>query len=161
LFTIHNRIKIIQTIISLHQANNLYHHIWTTVRETLISFILGTGGGILVATLMWWNPIFSKVIDPYLTVLNSLPKVALGPILVIWIGANTNSIITMALLISLIITIITVYNGFMSTDENKITLLKSFHAKKWQIYTKVVFPSSLNVIISCLKINISMSLIGS
>ena len=92
--------------------------------------------------------------------LNSLPKVALGPIIIIWTGANTKSIITMALLINLIISIITIYNGFLNTDIYKIKLLKSFKANKFQILTKVVIPSSYSTIISSLKINISMSLIG-
>ena len=100
------------------------------------------------------------MVDPFLTLINSLPKVALGPILIIWIGANTNSIIVMALLINLIVSIITIYNGFMNIDNNKIKLLKSFGATKWQILKKLVIPSSYNTIISSLKLNISMSLIG-
>ena len=104
--------KILATIINLHQTNNLYQHIFITVYETIISFFLGTIIGILIATLMWWNKFFAKVIDPYLTILNSLPKVALGPIIIIWAGAGMKSIIIMALLISTIITIINVYEGF-------------------------------------------------
>ena len=98
--------------------------------------------------------------DPYLTVINSLPKVALGPLIIIWVGANTNSIIFMALMISVFITIINMYNGFESTDKYYITLLKTLHAKKYQIFTKLIVPSNKIVLINCLKINISMSLIG-
>lgn len=152
--------KIVDTIINLHQTNNLYQHIWITVYETLISFLLGTGIGIVIATIMWWNKFIAKVIDPYLTVLNSLPKVALGPIIIIWSGAGIKSIILMALLISTIITIINVYQGFSDTDVNKIKLMKSFKANKKQIYTKLILPANYNNIISTLKINISMSLIG-
>ncbi len=152
--------KVIDTIVNLHQTNNLYQHIWITVYETLISFLLGTGIGIVIATIMWWNKFIAKVIDPYLTVLNSLPKVALGPIIIIWSGAGIKSIILMALLISTIITIINVYQGFSDTDVNKIKLMKSFNANKRQIYTKLILPANYNNIISTLKINISMSLIG-
>ena len=98
--------------------------------------------------------------DPYLTILNSLPKVALGPIIIIWAGASINSIIIMALLISVIVTTITVYNGFSNTDINKINLLKSFKANKFQILKMVILPSNYPTIISSLKINVSMSLIG-
>ena len=91
---------------------------------------------------------------------NSLPKVALGPIIIIWAGANIKSIITMALLINLIVSIITIYNGFIQTDKNKIKLLESFKATKLQIITKLIIPNSLVTIISSLKLNISMSLIG-
>lgn len=152
--------KVIETIISLHEQQNLYHHIFITVYETIISFGIGTILGTLIAILLWWNNFLYKVFDPYLTIINSLPKVALGPIIIIWAGANINSIIIMALLISVIVTIITVYNGFVSTDQNKINLLKSFKATKFQILRYVILPSSYSTIISSLKINISMSLIG-
>lgn len=152
--------KVIETIISLHEQQNLYHHIWITVYETVISFGIGTILGTFIAILLWWNNFLYKVFDPYLTIINSLPKVALGPIIIIWAGANINSIIIMALLISVIVTIITVYNGFVSTDQNKINLLKSFKATKFQILRYVILPSSYSTIISSLKINISMSLIG-
>ena len=152
--------RVVKTVISLHKNGNLYNHIWITIYETLISFGLGTIIGVLIAILLWRFNFLYKVIDPYLTVINSLPKVALGPIIIIYFGAKMNSIIIMALLISVIITIINVYNGFIETDKNKINLLKSFKATKWQIFKYAVLPSSYSSIIGSLKINISMSLIG-
>lgn len=152
--------KILSTIINLHNTNNLYNHIWITVYETLISFSLGTIIGIIIATILWYSKFLYKVIDPYLTIINSLPKVSLGPIIIIIFGANIKSIIIMALLISVIITTINVYNGFNETDINKINLLKSFKATKTQIFKYIVLPSSYSTIISSLKINVSMSLIG-
>ena len=152
--------QILDTIINLYQANNLFHHIWITTYETIISFTLGTIIGIIIAIILWYNKFIYKVIDPYLTILNSLPKVSLGPILIIWVGANINSIIVMELLISVIIKIITVYNGFISTDINKIKLLKSFKVNKFQMLKYLILPSNYPTIISSLKINISMSLIG-
>ncbi|MBE6144825.1 MAG: ABC transporter permease [Firmicutes bacterium] len=152
--------EVVRTIIDLHNSNNLYNHIWITIYETLISFILGTLIGIVIATILWWNKFLSRVLDPYLTILNSLPKVALGPIIIIWAGAGMNSIIIMALFISVIITIINVYQGFIETDPIKIKLMKSFKATKAQTYFKLILPSTFPIIISTLKINISMSLIG-
>ena len=152
--------QVLDTIIMLHNTNNLYNHIWITFYETIISFSIGTILGILIATILWWNEKIAKIIDPYLTVINSLPKVALGPIIIIWCGAGMKSIIFMALLISLIITIINVYQGFISVDKVKIKLMKSFGANKFQIYTKLLLPGTFSNIISTLKINISMSLIG-
>ncbi len=116
--------------------------------------------GIFIATLLWWNKRIHKIVEPYLTILNSLPKVALGPIIIIWFGAGIKSIIFMALLVSLIITIINVYEAFNSTDITKIKLMRSLEAKKSQIYFKLILPNNKNTIISTLKINISMSLIG-
>ena len=151
---------VLNTIISLYKEGNLFKHIWITIYETIISFSLGTVLGTIIATVLWWNNFLAKVLDPYLTVLNSLPKVALGPIIIIWTGAGMNSIILMALLISTIITIINVYQGFIETDPLKIKLMHCFKATKSQIYFKLIIPSSFSNIISALKINVSMSLIG-
>lgn len=153
-------VDIVKTVMNLIKGNNLFNHVLITVFETLISFVLGTVIGIVMASILWWNKFLARVLDPYLTVLNSLPKVALGPILIIWIGANMKSIIVMALLISVFITIINVYNGFNSTDENRLTLFKSLGASKRQTFFKLILPGSFNTIISSLKISISMSLVG-
>lgn len=152
--------KVVQTIVNLYKSNDLLIHIWVTLKEILISFLLGSLIGIVFAALLWLSPFLSKVLDPYLTILNSLPKVALGPIIIIWAGANQNSIILMSLLISTISTIISVYVGFKHTNKISIKLLKSFNANKFQIFTRVVFPSNLNTIISSLKINLSMTFVG-
>ena len=152
--------KIITTLVNLYNTNNLFNHISITVYETILSFILSIFIGIVIASILWWNNLLSKIIDPYLTILNSLPKVALGPIIIIWIGANMNSIIFMALLISSIISVITIYNGFKNTDIEKIKLMKSLNATKFQIYTTLILRGNIDTIISSLKINISMCLIG-
>nr|MBP3258685.1 ABC transporter permease subunit [Bacilli bacterium] len=152
--------KVLETIYSLYQSNNLFKHIWITIYETFISFSLGTIIGLFIASLLWWNKNIAEVIDPYLTILNSLPKVALGPIIIIWVGAKVSSIIIMALLISVIVAIINIYQGFIETDKLKINMFKSFGASKWQIYSKLILPNSISNIMNVIKVNISMSLIG-
>lgn len=152
--------KILETIINLINQNNLFNHIFTTLEEVLISFTLGIILGLIIAIILYEFPILSDIIDPFLTMINSLPKVALGPLIIIIFGANIKSIIVMALLINLIISIITIYNGFINIDEQKIKMIKSFKANKYQILTKLIIPSSYKTIISSLKLNISMSLIG-
>lgn len=152
--------EIIETIINLIKSNNLFNHIIITIIETVISFVLGTLIGIIIASILWYYKTLAKVVDPFLTLINSLPKIALGPIIIIWAGAGIKSIIIMALLISTIVTIINIYQGFIDTDELKIKLMKTFKASKIQIYTNLVLPNSFTNIISTLKINISMSLIG-
>lgn len=152
--------RVFTTIINLANDNNLFNHIWITVYETFVSFSLATLLGTLMAIILWYSKFLYKVLEPYLTVLNSLPKVALGPIIIILCGANMKSIIIMALLISLIITITSVYSGFVNTDKNKIKLLKSFNASKWQMLRYLIIPSNYHVIISSLKINVGMSLVG-
>ncbi len=152
--------RAIKTIYKLYLDGNLFNHIWITVYETVISFMLATILGTLIAIILWYNKFLYKVVEPYLTIINSLPKVALGPIIIIIFGANTNSVIIMALLISLIVTISNVYNGFVNTDYNKIKLLKSLKATKMQMLIYLVIPYNYHVIINSLKINVSMSLIG-
>lgn len=152
--------RIWQTLSELALSGELWKHVWTTLYETLLAFGIGISLGLLIAIVLYEIPIFAKIIDPFLTMLNSLPKVALGPIIIIWAGANIKSIIVMALLINLIVSILNIYNGFMGVDEIKIKLLKSFGAKRLQLLRYLILPESKRTIISSLKINISMTLIG-
>ena len=143
--------KVIMTIADLYKTNNLFNHIWVTSYETILSFTLSTILGLLIAILLWYSKFLSKVLDPYLTILNSLPKVSLSPILIIWIGANIKSIITISILVSLIITIITIYNGFINVEKTKINLLKSQQATKYQIL-KYLIICFISWSISCIII---------
>ena len=152
--------KVLDTIINLYNTKDLFSHVWITIYETFLSFSIATILGTIIAAILWWFKQIHKIIEPYLTILNSLPKVALGPIIIIWFGAGIKSIIVMALLISLIITILNVYEGFNNVNQNKIKLMITLGAKKHQIFFKLIFPNSLDTIISTLKINVSMSLIG-
>ena len=138
----------------------IQYTVLVTLYEIFISCFLSLLFGFLIATILWWNDFTAKVMDPYLTILNSLPKVTLGPLIIIWVGASTNSIIFMSLTISLFITIINLYTAFNNTDKNYITLLKSMRAKKGQIYQKIIIRANLKNIISTIKINVSMNLIG-
>lgn len=152
--------RIISTISSLFLSNQLLPHIGITTIEILISFIISTILGIIISTILWYFKKLSKIVDPYLTVLNSLPKVALGPLIIIWFGANIKSILFMSLLISLFVTIINIYQGFISVPENYIILAKSFHTSKIQIFRKVIFPYNRENILSTIKVNLSMNFIG-
>ena len=152
--------NIVKTIITLYKENNLLKHIFITIKEILISFIITGFLSIVIAIILYLNKFLFKVIEPYLIILNSLPKVALGPIIIIWLGANTKSIITISILIALIVSIQTIYTGFENTDKLKIKLLKTFNASKKDLLLYVVIPSNKNVILNSFKINISMCLIG-
>ncbi len=147
-------------LLSLNHTGQLWNNIYFTVIETVSGFILGTVLGILIAVVVWWSDFIFKVSEPYLVVLNALPKVALGPIIIVWIGAGINSIIIMALLVSVIISTINILAGFKSVSSEKILLMKSFGASKMQILLKLIIPANIPTIISALKINVGMSLIG-
>jgi len=152
--------RIWSTLQNLSRTGELYQHIFVTLYETVIGFTVGTVLGTVIAVILWWSDFIAKVADPYLVVLNSLPKVALGPIIIVWIGAGTGAIVVMALLVSVIVTVIGVLNGFLDVSPDKIKLLKTFGASKKQILTKVVLPASIPTIISALKINVGMSWVG-
>lgn len=152
--------KIFITTYNLFVKENLIVHIGITFFEVLISFIISGVVGILIASIMWWSKTIYKIIDPYITVFNSLPKVALGPLIIIWFGASIKSIIFMSLLISIFIIIINTYQNFITTDNNLIIMARSFGASKWQIFKYIVLPSNYSNIISTFKISISMNLIG-
>ena len=128
--------------------------------EIIISFVIGNIIGIVFASILWFNKFLSRVFEPFLTILNSLPKVALGPLIIVWAGANTKSIIIMSLLISSIISIINIHNAFKTTDENKIKIVRSMGGNKLQLFTMVVFPSNIGSIIESFKINVSMCFVG-
>ncbi len=153
--------KIVITIKELFLENNLTFHIGVTLYETIIGFIISASLGYLISLLLWWSETLKKIFEPYLIVLNSLPKIALGPIIIVWFGSGTKSIIFMTVIIGIIVSIITMLNGFYEVDNNKILLLKSMGAKKRQIMIKLVIPSSIPTLISMLKINVGMAWIGS
>ena len=153
--------KIISTVKTLWVENNLLHHIGITLYETLLGFLIAVGLGYVIALSLWWSERLRKILEPYIVVLNSLPKIALGPIIIVWCGSGSKAIIFMAVLIGIIVAIITMLNGFLATDKNKILLLKSMGANKLQILTKLVIPGSLPTFISMLKISVGMAWVGS
>ncbi|MBQ8319938.1 MAG: ABC transporter permease [Clostridia bacterium] len=153
--------RIAACIADLYQNGNLGAHVFTTLWETVVGFCIAVGVGYLTALLLWWSEVFRKIAEPYLVVLNALPKIALGPLIIIWVGTGSKAIVFITVLIGLIVAILNMLNGFMETDENKILLLKSMGASKWQILKKLVIPSSLPAFISMLKINVGMAWIGS
>ena len=132
----------------------------TSIAETAAGFLLGTAAGTVIAILLWWSPFLSRVLDPYLVVLNALPKTALGPIFIVWMGAGPGSIIAMTLAISLIVTILDMHNGFSETDVEKLRLMRTFGASRMQILFKLVLPSNFSTMINALKVNVGLSWVG-
>ena len=138
----------------------LLTHVKISVFETLLGLVFGTLLGIIIAIILWYFPRLSKVLDPYLVVLNALPKTALAPILIVWIGAGIEGIVAIAIIISIVVTILSAYNYFINVDDDKIKMLKSFKATKTQILTKLILPSNVVNLINITKINIGMSWVG-
>lgn len=160
-FFISSPSRMIATIEDLYFSGELFLHIGTTLYETVIGFILATAIGYLIAVILWWSERLRRIFDPYIVVLNSLPKIALGPLIIIWFGAGTTAIIVMCILICVIITTLSLLGSFLSCDKDKILLMKSMNAKKYQIFFKLIVPNSMGDFISVLKINVGMSWVGS
>jgi len=148
------------TFASLCRSGDLWRHIGVSCGETVIGFLSGTAMGTVVAICMWWSGKLARILDPYLVVLNALPKTALGPIFIVWMGAGQGAIIVMTLAISLIVTILNMYQGFLSTDGEKIRLMRSLGASRWQILWLLVFPANAPTLFSTLKVNVGLSWVG-
>lgn len=151
--------RIIKTFMNLSQ-NDLLEHLGVTCLETIIGFVSGSILGVAIAILLWWSKFLSKVAEPFLVILNSLPKIALGPVIIIWVGAGMGAIIVMALAISLIVTVLEISNGFEHTDKEKIKMAQTFGSTRSQILTKIILPSNISTFINSLKVNLGLSLVG-
>lgn len=149
-----------RSIFRLFSQGDLMQHILVTTGEAVAGFILGTLAGTLIAVLLWYFDFARKVAEPYLVILNALPKIALGPIFIVWIGAGAKAIIVIAITVSIIVTVMEVLHGFILTDPDMIKLVMTFGAKKLDILTKVVLPANIPTIVSSLKVNVGMSWVG-
>ncbi len=138
----------------------IWAHIGITMWETFVGFFIGTFCGIAIAILLWWWPVLSRVFDPFLVVLNALPKTALAPIVIVWFGAGLTGIIAVAVSICIVVTILSAYTDFRSVDADKIRMLESFGATRAQILRKLILPANRDNMLSLAKINMGLCLIG-
>lgn len=152
--------RIVKCFVSMCADGSLFRHVWVTLYETFISFFLVIGIGLTAAVLMWLSRSFSKIIEPYIVVLNSLPKSALAPILIVWLGNNIRTIIISAISVAVFGTILTLYTGFMEMDADKIKLIKTLGGTRFHVLTKVLIPGNLAVILNTMKVNMGLSLVG-
>ncbi len=152
--------KIFDLFLSKLADGSLIGHTTVTLFETVLGFILGTVMGTVIAAILWWSPMISKVSDPYLVIFNALPKVALGPILIVALGPGFASIIAMGAIISVIITTIVIYTSFKEVDVNYIKVLRTFGATRIQCFTHAILPASFPTIISTLKVNVGLAWVG-
>ena len=159
-FIFSSPVRVGKTFVTLLTEQNLLRHIGITVYETGISFLLVSAIGMAFAVLLWLFPRFSAVMEPYLVVLNSLPKSALAPLLIVWLGANTTTIVVAGMSVAIFGSILNLYTGFSTIDQEKIRLIYTLHGKRRHALTKVVLPGSIPAIISNMKVNIGLCLVG-
>lgn len=142
------------------QDRSIFHHIGITLYETILSFLLVTVCSVLAAVLLWFSRKLSEILEPYLVVLNSLPKSALAPLLIVWLGANQTTIIVAGMSVAIFGSVMNLYTSFMQVDQEKIKLIYTLHGNRFHALTKVVIPSSVPAIISNMKVNIGLCLVG-
>lgn len=154
-----NPSAVVEMFFTLARENHLEVHVWVTLKEAVASFFVAMVSAVAIAMALWWSNFLYRILDPFLVVANSLPKLALAPIFYIWLGDQW-SVYGIAIAISVFITILMVYGGFRETDADKIKLVRTFGGTKWQILTKVVLPANIPVMIGALKINVGLALVG-
>ncbi|WP_028590758.1 ABC transporter permease [Paenibacillus massiliensis] len=152
--------KVVLQIVGDALSGELWGHLGVTVGETIAGFLLGTLLGTLLAVLIWWSPFLSRVLDPYMVVFNSMPKVALGPIFIVMFGAGFMAILMTTLSITVIVTTLVVYNSFREVNDHYIKVVRTLGGSKRDIFAKVILPASFPTIISSLKVNVGMAWVG-
>lgn len=152
--------RIVKTFWQMAANGSIFYHSAITMLETGVSFALIVVLGIGAAILLWTSKIISSVLEPYLVLLNSLPKSALAPMIIVWLGNNPKAIIVTAVSVAIFGTILNICTSFAETDKDKIRLIQTLGGSQAAILTKVVLPASLKTIISNMKVNIGLSLVG-
>lgn len=151
---------VVETMITMSKDGSLWYHTGITLAETFLSFLLIFVIGIGIAVLLWWNTTLSKIFEPYLVVLNSLPKSALAPVFIVWLGANMKTIIVAAVSVAVFGSILTLYHSFSETEEDKLKLIYTLGGTKKDVLTKVILPGNIPTVISLMKVNLGLSLVG-
>ncbi len=152
--------RVAETIVSMAKDGSLWYHTGITLAETFLSFLLILLFGIGIAVLLWWNTKLSKIFEPYLVMLNSLPKSALAPVFIVWLGANMKTIIVAAVSVAVFGSVLTLYHSFAETEEDKLKLITTLGGRKKDILTKVILPGNVPTVVSLMKVNLGLALVG-
>lgn len=139
---------------------SLYAHTGVTLLETVLGFVLGTLLGTLFAALLWWSPFAARVADPFIVVLNSMPKVALGPLFIVSLGPGLQSVVAVTLAVTVIITTLVIYSRFREIDAHYIKVVQLFGGGRRDVFRHVILPASMPTIVSALKVNVGLSWVG-
>lgn len=151
---------IAETFCTLFTENDLLLHIRVTLLETLLSFLLVIGISLLLSILFWYFNRLSTIFEPYLIVLNSLPKSALAPLFIVWLGTGFKTIIVAGISVAIFGSIISLYHGFRESSDDKARLIYTLGGTKLDVLHKIILPGSIPLIISTMKVNIGLALVG-
>ncbi|MCD8120538.1 MAG: ABC transporter permease [Lachnospiraceae bacterium] len=159
-FVFSSPVKIWDCLLVLLKGGELLHHIRITLMETFVSFGLVMGIGVAAAVLLWLCTFLFRVLEPFLVMLNSLPKTALAPLLIVWLGNSMRTIIVAAVSVAVFGAALSLYTGFVNMDEDQIRLIYTLGGNKWDVLTKVILPGNIPLILSTMKVNLGLSLVG-
>lgn len=152
--------RVAQTLVEMISDGSFFGHLRITLIETIVSFLLVIGVTLAVTVLLWLNEGISKTLEPYLVVLNSLPKSALAPLLIVWLGANYRTIIVTGMSVAIFGSILSLYTNFMEVEQDKIKLIRTLGGNRKDILAKVMIPANIPNILSLMKVDIGLCLVG-
>ncbi len=152
--------RIVRCFIDMSKSGLIWRHMWVTIYETLICFAIVICAGMLFAVLMWRFRMVFRIAEPYIVLLNSLPKSALAPVLIVWLGNNIKTIIVAAVSVAVFGAILSIYTAFIETDPEKIKLIRTLGGDRRHVLFKLVIPSSIPTIVNTMKVNLGLSLVG-
>lgn len=147
-------------LVTMAQDGSLFRDSWVTGSETIAGFVLGNLLGTLIGLGLWYSRFVSRVIQPFIVALGSIPIIALAPIVIIWFGTGLASKIAMSTLSVVVVALVTSYKGAMSVDPDQVNLMRTLKAGKGQIFRKLVVPASLSDIFQGLRLTVGFALIG-
>lgn len=159
-FLVSKPTAIFDLFITYMKSGELLKHVSISLYETFLGLAIGTISGLIIAIVLYLFPKAYEILDPYLVVLNALPKTALAPVLIIWIGTGVKGIVAVSVTLSIVVTIISAYTYFIGVDKEKVRMLKTMNANKLQILTKLVLPQNYANLVSIVKINIGLAWVG-
>ena len=145
---------------SLVQVGTLPKHLGVTLAEILAGFVLGAGAGIALGALIAMSPLLRRILYPYIIVLQVVPKVAVAPLFIIWLGFGIESKILMAVLISFFPLLVNTIAGLQNVQPEYLDLMTAVKARRWETFRYVRFPSALPYIFAGLEAAIVLAVIG-
>jgi len=159
-FFISNPLDVGQRLYDWIIDGSLFLHLWATVYETFLGFVVGAAVGVVLGIWLGVSPFTSRLLNPYLNALNALPKVALAPLFVLWFGLGVESKVALAAVLVLFLVFLNTYAGVREVDQDLIDGARLMRASRVQVITKVIIPSALSWVFAGLKISVPYALIG-
>lgn len=152
--------RMIRCMITMAADGSLYGHLGITLLETIVSFLLVIAFTLLITILLWINESVSKTVEPYLVILNSLPKSALAPLLIVWLGGNYKTIIVTGMSVAIFGSILSLYTSFMEVNPDKLKLIQTLGGSRKDILFKILIPANIPSLLSIMKVDIGLCLVG-